>query len=121
MKGQPRRDWTFARAKVEREGRCRWHREKGCDGPLQAVHIIKRDRDRFQLNGEPWWVSTWEVVPVRIIPGCRRHHEMYDAHNLDALPVLEIEEQLQAVRDAGGVELMRRRTAPLAYKERRAA
>lgn len=119
---QPRRDWTFARNKVESEDQCRvWSHsldETGCDGPLEAAHLIGRARDFFTAG----FVTSYKqdrkvliVVPVRIVPLCRKHHRLFDAHEIDLLPALTPEEQVQAVMDAGGLELARRRLAPTAY------
>jgi hypothetical protein len=120
-RSQPKRDWTDARAKVEREGSCRvWRGLLGCDGGgqrnLEAAHIIGRKADRFPALGhigwtprEPWVIDEWPVDPLRIVPLCQKHHRAYDAHELDLLPYLTVEEQAQAVLDAGGIELARNR------------
>lgn len=120
-----KRDWTAAREKVEAEGRCRV-----CGGGgisrlvLEAAHIIGREHDNHPSIGGPEHIygkATLPVMPVRIVPLCRHMrgrgcHPAYDAHELDLLPYLTVEEQAQAVLDAGGIELARRRTAPLAYR-----
>jgi hypothetical protein len=102
---QPHRDWTDARAKVEEEGRCR-----RCHGgrDLEAAHIIGRQHDKD---------AGYIVVPIRVAPLCRSCHRKYDDHELDLMPHLTLEEQARAVLDAGGIELARQRTCPLAYKE----
>lgn len=112
MKGQPRRDWTAAREKCE-DG-CRIGRR--CEGPIEAAHIVGRDRDRFTLSGEPHGRSVWPVEPLRIVPLCRKHHGEFDRHERDILGFLNAEEQAQACLDAGGLELARVRLAPLAYE-----
>jgi hypothetical protein len=108
------RDWVSARAKVDDEGRCRVSRD--CQGHIEAAHVIGREHDRrVHLPGRPddWW---FEVDAASIAPLCRHHHKLYDAHRLDLLPFLTVEEQTRAVADAGGIELARRRTAPLSYE-----
>lgn len=114
--GGPKRDWTQARAKVEREGRCRYCKSReGTNGELQAAHVIGREHDRppkHVLGDRP---AVWLVFEQRTVPLCPFCHDAYDAHEIDLLPVLTLEEQVQAVRDAGGLELARRRVAPCAY------
>jgi hypothetical protein len=129
---QPKRDWTEARAKVDRSA-CRVAVYKnikaGCEGEMEAAHIIGRECDQF-IPAEEWheddgplearlkfadgylrqeWNGELRVFPVRIVPLCRKHHRAYDAHELDLLPYLTVEEQAQAVLDAGGLELARNR------------
>lgn len=126
---QPRRCWDAAREKVDGEGMCRLAGRHGqCAGRLEAAHIIGRERD--------YWLplSAYEdaglrivaaadipVAPVRVVPMCTRHHRLYDAHELDLLGHLTAEEEAQAVLDADGLELARRRLCPSAYKETVAA
>lgn len=114
-RSQPRRDWTEANHK--REEGCRYL--EGCDGPIELAHVIGRKHDG-SLAGLfvklPVLVKVWVVAPARVVPLCRRHHTMYDAHELDLLPCLSVEEQAQAVVDADGIEQARIRTAPLAYR-----
>lgn len=112
----PERDWTHARLKVDTEDCCRLGRDENCEGPLEAAHIIGCDRDQFDSFGNPWTMKRWTVLASRVIPLCRRHHRLYDDHQVDVLPVLRIHEQIQAVVDADGLELARRRTAPLTYR-----
>lgn len=128
-RSQPLRDWSAAREKVEREGHCRVMNdpvtcvprsgEDKCGWPLEAAHIVGREHDKKQF-GMDWDLVTgqtiWHVDPDRIVPLCLKHHRMYDRHELDLLPYLTVEEQAQAVLDAGGIELARRRTAPLVYR-----
>jgi len=109
-RSQPKRLWDDARAKVEREDRCRFC---GCGGRLEAAHIMGRKYDKPVFEAD----KTLYVNPERIIPLCPDHHRQYDAHSLDILGYLAIEEQVQAVIDAGGIEQARRRLAPSAYLE----
>lgn len=120
-RSQPKRDWTAAREKVEAEGQCRvWSHNidaTGCEGALEAAHVIGREHDLKGYEGDYGRVFGYTVEPVRIIPLCTKHHRLYDAHQIDVLPVLTLDEQIQAVRDAGGLELARKRLAPSCYRE----
>lgn len=97
-----RRDWTDARAKLEAEGECRISLCVSGER-LECAHVVGRFRDPEVSPGRR------RVLPDAIVPLCRTHHGEYDAHRLDLLPYLTLEEQLQAVRDAGGLEAARRR------------
>jgi hypothetical protein len=123
---KPKRDWAEARAKLEREGACRRAMKRfggdgQCDGPLEAAHIIGREHDKepameLEDAGDPCRENpTYWVAPDRIVPLCRRHHQMYDAHELDLLGYLTPAEEAQAVFDAGGLENARVRLCPTAY------
>jgi hypothetical protein len=58
------------------------------------------------------------VQSVSVDPPLHRtHHRAYDAHELDILHVLTLEEQVQAVRDAGGIENARKRLCPSLYRK----
>jgi hypothetical protein len=118
---QPKRNWEDARAKVEREEYCRLARTQECAGPLEAAHVIGRDRDAFATDGGlhplPSTTVSWWVAPVRVVPLCRRHHKLYDDHAIDILGALSLSEQLQAVVDSDGIENARVRLAPGAYRE----
>jgi 5-methylcytosine-specific restriction endonuclease McrA len=112
---QPRRDWTAARAKCDAEGCCR---NCGNDYGIEAAHVWGREADEPRIDGG----STLWVKPSRIIPLCSRCHREYDAHRLDALPLLTTEEQVQLTRDAGGiVSAFHRATGVYPVGERRAA
>lgn len=118
---QPDRDWSAARAKVEAEGCCR---VCGVDvlSLLVAAHTIGRECDRLTLDGEPVSTKRWPVEPDRIVTLCRSRgevkgcHEQYDDHELSILSVLHLHEQVQAVEDAGGIELARKRLSPTDYE-----
>lgn len=118
---QPRRDWTEAREKVEREGRCR---VCGQSAPkLEAAHVIGREHDEPKVpGGKTLWVNPDRIVPLcgSLNPpwGDQDCHVEYDAHRLDLLPVLTLDEQLQAVRDAGGIALALRRVSGRNYGEK---
>lgn len=137
-RSQPRRDWTAAREKVEREGRCRIEMRLvygitgTCAGPLEAAHIIGRECDEYvaawAIEMETLDVSqrpktayaTWRVDPDRIVPLCHKHHRAYDDHELDLLGYLTPEEEAQAVLDAGSLESARRRLCPSEYRRQAA-
>ena len=111
MKGQPRRDWSAARAKVEAEGVCRVCRRPN----PEAAHVTGRKHDKPKAGGKTLYVKPESVVAL-----CGQHHRAYDAHELDLLPYLTLDEQLQAVADAGGLELARVRLCPSEYRSVRA-
>jgi hypothetical protein len=140
-RGQPRRDWSSARAKVEAEGCCRLaHADDPCEGPLEAAHVIGREHDRPKecpsCLGMRWGdgesidcsrckgtgvLAVLFVSPPSVAPLCRRHHRLYDAGERDLLGKLTLVEELQAVADCSvnggpGVDAMRRRTCPSVYR-----
>jgi 5-methylcytosine-specific restriction endonuclease McrA len=92
-----RRDWTEARAKVEREGRCR---VCGATGQLDAAHLIPRS----QVGPGPG------EHPDNIVVLCRAHHRQYDLRTLDILPYLSLDEQAYAVGLVGLQGALRRLT-----------
>ena len=90
-----RRGWKLARAKVDREGKCR---VCGSTRILQAAHVMGR---RFD--------DEVEVNPDETVPLCIDCHARYDsARDLDLLPYLTRSEQAAAVLLAG-IESARRR------------
>lgn len=109
--GGPRRDWSAARLKVQLEGVCRLGRDHQCQGEIDAAHVTGREHDPASPDPD----FDLEVRPDSVLPLCRRHHKLYDTHNVDVLQVLTIDEQVRAVLDLDGIELARRRTAPTAY------
>lgn len=116
-RSEPKRIWDDARAKVDLEGRCR---VCGREGALEAAHIMGRKHDEPAHSG----TRDLYVNPLRIVPLCGTRdlnfgvgcHHFFDAHELDLLPYLAIEEQVKAVEDAGGIEPARKRLAPSAYR-----
>lgn len=95
-----RRDWSSARQKIEREGRCR---VCGSGEFLQAGHTISRAKQDVK-DGAQLIVKADAVVPL-----CAVCHRKYDARQLDLLPYVTLWEQLCAVEAAGGIELARKR------------
>lgn len=95
-----RRDWTDAKRKVEAEGVCR-----NCHSgsTLEPAHLIHRG-----MGGG--------MEAENIIPLCRTCHKAFDSHMLDILSLLTLEEQLAAVRNAGGIENARIRLVPSLYR-----
>ena len=89
-----KRDWRAAEQK-----RTNWCRMCAKVGRVELAHVIGRARDdRSGL-----------VNPDSVVPLCQTCHREYDAGRLDLLPFLTVDEQVQAVRDAGGLEAARRR------------
>jgi hypothetical protein len=41
--------------------------------------------------------------PDACVPLCKRHHQLFDAHRLELLPYLSLDEQLATVKYAGGI------------------
>jgi hypothetical protein len=123
-----RRIWDDARAKVEREGVCRVCGDSGdALAALEAAHIIGRERDFYcPLDYEEGpsvrilAASKLHVHPNRIVPLCTLHHNDYDRNACDLIQYLNLDEQLQAVADCGGIEQARVRLAPSQYQRRAA-
>lgn len=90
-----RRDWSWARMKVNAEARCRVCKTPGYH---EAAHVIGRKYD--QADGV--------VQPDDVVPLCRDCHTKYDARALSLLAYLSLEEQAQAVRHVGIVRALRR-------------
>ena len=110
----PRRQWGPAREKLEMEGSCR---RCGAVVGLECAHTMGREHDRNEpLFHRPW--KPYTVAPERIIPLDSDCHRLQHERKIDILPLLTVEEQLQAVADAGSIELARRALAPSAYPER---
>lgn len=109
---RPRRDWRVARAKVDAALACR-----GCGGAcgrLEAAHVLGREHDYAapvarvdDLEGALWMPGV--VWPTRVIPlggpatSSTTCHGKQHGKRLDVLPLLTLEEQVQAVADAGGI------------------
>lgn len=105
-----RRDWSAARAKCDQQG-CRI-----CGLPAEAAHTIGRVHDKqhaVAVQNDGRRIGVLWVHPDRIVPLCGPtpggHHGQYDRGELDLLPHLTLPEQLQAVADAGSIELARKR------------
>lgn len=102
-----RRDWTDARKKVDKEGRCRvGGRHPGHGGDLEAAHTIGREHDTPKVAQDGDELSVVEelwVNPVDVVPLCRQCHALYDHRRLDLLPYLTPEEQAMAVLRSGGI------------------
>lgn len=94
-----RRDWTEARQKVSREGRCRIC---GSSELLQAAHTISRRLQDVEVEGPR--DGTYLLVKAdAVIPLCQDHHYLYDQRLIDILPHLHLHEQTYAVETAGGI------------------
>lgn len=92
------RDWTQARAKVDREGMCR-----SCarGEPLEAAHIVPRSR----VNADGGAEHEDNIVPL--CPPC---HRAQHAGALELLPLLTLREQGYAAGLVGLPEALRRTT-----------
>ncbi len=93
---KPKRWWDSARAKVDREARCR------CCGEtwnLQAAHTIGRVHDELVELEDG--TAILFVDPEDVIPLCAECHRAYDARELCLLPVMTLDEQAAAVRLVG--------------------
>jgi hypothetical protein len=101
-----------------------------CDGSGLDPHDAYADADgvdnieapcRFCGHGQAEYIDgtahVLVVQSVSVIPLCTAHHKRYDAHELDILHVLTLEEQVQAVQDAGGIENARKRLCPSLYRK----
>jgi hypothetical protein len=114
-RSQPKRDWADARAKVEEEGCCRIC--KRTDRKLEAAHVLGREHDEPKSPGS----ATLYVHPDRIFPACGPFpdgcHGDVDHRRISSLPYLTLDEQLQAVRDAGGIAQARMRLEPVEHRE----
>lgn len=114
-----RRDWSDAEYK--RASGCRVGYSEGyesCDGPVELAHSVGRRWDEPRE-----WVLVYEsddsrmerrasfelwVDPDAVVPLCRDHHRAYDAHRLDLLPYLTLEEQAYAASKLGLVRALKR-------------
>lgn len=118
-----RRDWQAARTKVDAERCCR------CCGSVmrvEAAHTLGREHDEAPplRGGDDWRYRRPTIVhPDRIIPLCgpatdtTTCHGKQHAGRLDVLRLLTLDEQLQAVADAGSIEAARVRLIPRRLRE----
>jgi hypothetical protein len=107
----PRRDWSDAEAKRT------YCRVCGSFKHLELAHTMGRLHDKPKVEGgRTLWVNPHSVIPLcgPFPEGC---HGAYDHHQLDILSFLTLQEQAQAVLEAGGIELARRRLAPSLYRK----
>lgn len=120
---EPDRYWDDARAKVEHEECCRICKKPAAFGrPLEAAHVLGREHDEPRISpitGEP--LKELYVHPNRTFPACGPFpngcHGDAEYRRINVLPYLSLEEQLQAVRDADGIEAARIRLAPVEHRE----
>lgn len=103
-----RRDWSEALDKKECEGACRV-----CEMPdgyyygdgvirLECAHTIGR-AEQDELVVGPRGGKTLAVKRESTVPLCGDCHRQLHARRLDLLPYLTLEEQLDAVKAAGGI------------------
>lgn len=118
-RSEPDRDWTDARAKVDHEGCCRIC--KRSDVVLEAAHVMGRAYDEPKVNR-----TTGEILqklyvdPDRIFPACGPSpggcHGEAERKEINVLEHLTLEEQVRAVKDAGGIGLAFRELAPVDHR-----
>jgi hypothetical protein len=113
--GKPKRDWKDARAKVEQEGCCRVCKRSG--PKLEAAHTIGCEHDEPKTPGS----KALYVHPDRIVPLCGPfpdgcHGDYDERHSLNLVHYMTIDEQVQAVRDAGGIAQAWPRLAPVDHR-----
>lgn len=113
-------DPGLGRDKVEAEGKCRY-----CGGTrdLEMAHVIGKAEQDIETVG-PRGGRRKFVPAVAVIPLCGAFtqgncHYRYDHHELDILPYLYLDEELEAVRPAGGIYAAYRRTCPTAFQAER--
>ncbi len=101
-----RRDWRLATEKVAVEGSA--CRVCGSRFGIERAHVIGREHDsRRPVRAEGW--RPWVVAPDRVVPLCgpstdpRSCHGAQHAKRLDLLRFLTLDEQIQAVADAGSL------------------
>jgi hypothetical protein len=70
---------------------------------LEAAHLWPRSRGGGQERDG-------------IVGLCSDCHRRFDAHDLDLLSSLTAAEQVETVRQAGGIEIARRRLLPSEYR-----
>lgn len=120
-RSEPKRDWSLAITKVEEEGCCRIC--KRTDRKLDASHVLGREHDEPKVGADGRPLKELFVHPDRIIPACGPFpegcHGAMHRHEVDVLQNLTLDEQLQAVKDAGSIEAahIRLTAAPSAYVE----
>lgn len=101
-----KRDWAQAKEKCWAEP-CRL-----LDSPLhvcetrrtECAHVMGRRFDSHREDGVLW------VNPDSVIPLCPNAHREYDAHRLDILPYLTLDEQADAVKRVGIIRAIARLT-----------
>ena len=118
-RSEPKRDWTDARAKVDAAGCCRICKRE--DRPLEAAHVLGREHDEPKVSRATGEIlAELYVHPDRIVEACGPfpegcHGEIHQK-TVDLLPYLTLEEQVQAVRDAGGIQHARVLLAPVDHR-----
>lgn len=88
----------------------------GAQEGLQLAHTIGREFDSPYIGSQQFDLY---VDPDSVVPLCRGCHQMYDAHEIDLLGKLTVDEEMDAVKRAGGLENARVRLCPTAYRKER--
>lgn len=116
---EPRRDWTDAIAKVADEGCCRIC--KRTDRKLEAAHVLGREHDEPKIGAGGKPLKELYVDPDRILPLCGPFpegcHGDVDHNRVNLVHHLTIAEQVQAVKDAGGIAPAWVKLAPVGPRE----
>jgi len=114
---EPKRDWSAARAKVEEEGCCRICEKTSDEVKLEAAHVLGREHDEPRTPGS----KVLFVNPLRIIPACGPFpagcHGDIDHNRINLVHYLTLDEQIQAVKDAGGIAPAFMELAPVSHRE----
>jgi len=125
-RSQPQRDWSAARAKVEAEDCCRICKKTSDEVKLEAAHILGREHDESRTlvsaEGGGFKGSTILFVnPLRIVPLCGPFpagcHGDVDHNRINLVHYLTLDEQIQAVNDAGGIAPAFMELAPVSHRE----
>lgn len=117
----PDRFWDDARAKVDEEGCCRICKRPPAPGrPIEAAHVLGREHDEPMVSRSTGEIlRVLYVAPDRIFPACGPSpsgcHGMAERKEINVLPYLTLEEELQAIRDAGSIEAARIRLEPVTH------
>ena len=93
-------DSGAARAKAEREGRCRVCKTSSKQRKIAPVHTIsaeKQDRPWHEFSAGLW------VDPNAVVPLCGKCAYAFKSKQISLLPYMGPEEQLNAVDAAGGI------------------
>ena len=109
-----RRVWGEAIDKREEVGECV---VCGSTRYLEMAHIIGREHDEPRTPGAKTLYVIRDRIAILCGPFPSGCHGDYDNKRLDLLPYLTLAEQVQAVRDAGGIDAARRRLCPTEYVE----
>ena len=69
---------------------------------VQMAHLVPRASDKRKSK------SLAYVNPSNIVPLCQGHHMAFDAHRLNLLPYLNLDEQAYVVGEVGIMRALKR-------------